>query len=127
MPVLAHAVSPHSAAKLMRLNAEYVDAFLRSDIDWYERHLADDFRCILASGRIIDRAAFLIDAAQPVTMASFEVEDVDVQFNDDTAIVQARTIHERQDGARGQSRYTDIWIGRDGRWQVLSAQITAIA
>ena len=127
MPALPHAVSPHSAIKLMRLNAEYVDAFLRSDIGWYERHLADDFRCILANGRIIDRAAFLADAAQPVAMASFEVEDVNVQFNGDTAIVQARTVHENPDGVRGQSRYTDIWIGRDGRWQALSAQITAVS
>ena len=127
MPALAHAASSHSAIKLMRLNAEYVDAFLRSDIDWYERHLADDFRCILANGGIIDRAGFLADAARSVAMASFEIEDVDVQFNGDTAIVQARTVQETPDGVRGQSRYTDIWIGRDGRWQVLSVQITAIA
>ena len=53
--------------------------------------------------------------------------DVDVQFNGDTAIVQARAVYEKQDGVRGQNRYTDIWIGRDGRWQVLSAQITAVA
>jgi ketosteroid isomerase-like protein len=111
----------------MRLNAEYVDAFLHSDIDWYQRHLADDFRCILANGSIIDRAAFLADAARPVAMASFDVVDVDVQFNGDTAIVQARTVYETSVGVRGQSRYTDIWIGRDGRWQALSAQLTAIA
>jgi ketosteroid isomerase-like protein len=111
----------------MRLNAEYVDAFLRSDIDWYQRHLADDFRCILANGTIIDRAAFLADAARPAEMASFDVLDVDVQFNGDTAIVQARTVYETSAGVRGQRRYTDIWVGRDGRWQALSAQLTAIA
>lgn len=119
--------SHHSEVKLHRLNAEYVDAFLKSDTDWFDRHLATDFRCILPSGEIIDRAAFLASSAQPVAMAAFAVEDVTVQFEGDTAIVQARTVYTRHDGSSGQSRYTDVWVGRDGRWQTLTAQITAVA
>lgn len=119
--------SHHSEAKLYRLNAEYVDAFLKSDTDWFDRHLATDFRCILSNGEIIDRTAFLSSSAQPVAMTTFAVEDVTVQFEGDTAIVQARTVFTRPDGSSGQSRYTDIWVGRDGRWQTLAAQITAVA
>lgn len=121
-PVASH----HSEAKLHRLNAEYVDAFLKSDVDWYERHLASDFRCIAPSGAMFDRAQFLADSAQPVELNSFAVEDVTVQFEGDTAIVQARTVYETADGKRGQSRYTDVWVGRDGRWQTLLAHITAV-
>ncbi len=113
--------------KLYRLNADYVAAFLASDTDWFERHLASDFRCILADGGVIDRAAFLSDTAHPVAMKSFDVEDVNVQIEGEVAIVQARTVYERADGSRGQSRYTDVWIGRDGRWQTLTAQITSLA
>jgi len=113
--------------KLYRLNADYVAAFLASDTDWFERHLASDFRCILADGDMIDRAAFLRDTACPVAMKSFDVEDVNVQVEGDVAIVQARTVFERADGSCGQSRYTDVWIGRDGRWQALTAQITSLA
>jgi len=117
----------HSEIKLRRLNTEYVDAFLRSDVDWYQRHLADEFRCITASGEVLDRTAFLADAAALVEMAAFDVDDVNVEFFGDTAVVQARTVYEHADGRRGQTRYTDVWIGRDGRWQALCAQITAIA
>ncbi|MEP6633517.1 MAG: nuclear transport factor 2 family protein [Luteimonas sp.] len=112
--------------KLHRLNADYVAAFLASDSDWYERHLASDFRCIFPDGGLIDRDAFIADTARPVAMASFEVEDVTVQLENGVAIVQARTVYQNNDGSRGQSRYTDIWIGRDGRWQVLAAHLTAI-
>lgn len=119
--------SHHSEVKLQRLNAEYVEAFLKSDADWYDRHLADDFRCILPDGRMIDRAQFLADTAQPAAMNSFVVEDATVQFEGDTAIVQARTVYEKNDGTRGQSLYTDVWVGRDGRWQALLAHITAVA
>ena len=113
--------------KLYRLNADYVAAFLASDTDWFERHLASDFRCILADGGVIDRAAFLSDTARPVAMKSFDVEDVNVQVEGEVAIVQARTVYERADGGRGQSRYTDVWIGRDGRWQTLTTQTTPLA
>jgi len=113
--------------KLYRLNADYVAAFLASDTDWFERHLASDFRCILADGGVIDRAAFLSDTARPVAMKSFDVEDVNVQVEGEVAIVQARTVYERADGSRGQSRYTDVWIGRDGRWQTLTVQTTPLA
>jgi len=119
--------SPHSAVKLYRLNAEYIDAFLKSDTDWFDRHLASDFRCILSSGAMLDRATFMQRAAEPAAMKSFMVEDVTVDFDGDTAVVQARTVFERADGHCGQSRYTDIWVGRDGRWQTLAAQITEIA
>ena len=119
--------SRHSEIKLYRLNAEYVDAFLKSDTDWFDRHLAIDFRCILPTGEIVDRLAFRASSAQPVAMATFTVEDVTVQFEGDTAIVQARMVYTRPDGSSGQSRYTDIWVGRDGRWQALTAHITAVA
>jgi len=28
---------------LVRLNQEYVDAFMNADVDWYRQHLAEDF------------------------------------------------------------------------------------
>ncbi|HJR72888.1 MAG TPA: nuclear transport factor 2 family protein [Luteimonas sp.] len=119
--------SHHSEIKLRRLNAEYVEAFLNSDVDWYERHLASDFRCILSDGSLIDRTRFLAETRHPTGMKSFDVEDVTVQFEGDTAIVQARTVYEKDDGGRGQNLYTDVWIGRDGRWQALLAHITAVS
>ncbi len=125
-PILHPTPAHHSEVKLHRLNAEYVDAFLKSDTDWFDRHLASDFRCILSSGTMLDRDAFLAEVAQPRAMTSYAVEDVTVQFEGDTAIVQARAAFTRSDGHQGQSRYTDVWIGRDGRWQALTAQITVI-
>lgn len=120
-------MTTHSRSELQRLNDEYVRAFLESDVAWFERHLATDFRCILSSGVMVDRATFLNNVAQPVAMASFALEDVSVQFVGETAIVQARTRYEKPDGTRGGSRYTDVWVLRDGRWQTLIAQITAVA
>lgn len=123
----AREASPHSEAKLRRLNAEYVEAFLRSDADWHQRHLAEEFRCVLADGEVVDRAAFLDGAIPPIALKLLGIEDVSVQFDGDTAVVETRVAYEKPDGTREQCRCTDLWIGRDGRWQTLNAQITRIA
>jgi hypothetical protein len=34
---------------LARLNQEYVDAFMNADVDWYRKHLADEFVVIDAN------------------------------------------------------------------------------
>lgn len=123
--VAASHASRHSEIKLLRLNAEYVDALLTADADWFERHLADDFRCILPTGDVVDREIFMSRTLQPAVRASFADEDVSVQFEGDTAIVQARAMLQQPDGSVCQNNYTHVWVGRDGRWQTLTTQITA--
>lgn len=48
---------------LARVNAEYVQAFLHADADWYREHLADDFVCIEVNGSVLDKEQFLRRAA----------------------------------------------------------------
>ena len=43
---------------------------------------------------------------------------------EDMAIIHARTIYRKPDGAQGAGRYTDIWMRRDGRWMCVAAQVT---
>ncbi len=120
------ATSSRLEAELRKLNSEYVQSFLKSDVKRYDELLAPDFRCITPGGQLIDRATFLKAVAEPSGMASFDAEDGTIQVVGDTAIIQARTPFKRLDGAAGESRYTDIWAHRNGKWQTVSAQITPI-
>jgi hypothetical protein len=43
-----------------------------------------------------------------------------------TVQVDGDAIWELTDGYQGISRYIDTYIWRDGRWQVISAQITLL-
>ena len=109
---------------LTRLNREYVDAFMKADASWYRDNLADDFVCIESDGTVVERDEFLRAAARGPDVASYELVDVGVRLFGDVALVRATGRFARRDGTGGASRYTDVYVLRDGRWKAVSAQIT---
>ena len=112
--------------QLRALNAEYVASFVQSDPAHYDRLLAPDFHAITPGGKVLDRAAFLAAAAGPSGVTAFEAVDVAVMVIGDVGIIEARTPYTRADGNTGESRYTDIWVRRQGAWKALRAQVTPV-
>ena len=109
---------------LLNLNLEYIEAVKRSDDGWFREVLADDFRCSLPDGSLIDRERFLERAARPLDITNLEVHDVEIRVIGDAAIVHGRTTFATADGHRGSGRYTDVWCRNDGRWLVAAAHFT---
>ena len=95
-----------------------------SDATRFGELLADDFLCSLPDGSIIDRGAFLEQAARPPTVTNLVVDDVNVRLLGDVAIVHARTKFNLPDGTPGSGRYTDVWARRSGRWVAVAAHVT---
>jgi ketosteroid isomerase-like protein len=111
---------------LTRLNQEYVDAFMKADVNWYRDHLADDFVCIDSSGSVLDKEAFLRDTAGGPGVTAYKLEEVRVRMFGPMALVHATGVFTRPDGTSGTSRYTDVWALRNGNWKTVAAQITRI-
>ena len=109
---------------LLDLNRDYIRSVQTSDVRRFEQILADDFVCSNPDGSLVDRAGFLKQTAQPVTIAGLEAHDVAIRLLGDVAIVHGRTSYRRADGTKGAGRYTDVWARRDGRWLAVSAHVT---
>jgi uncharacterized protein (TIGR02246 family) len=109
---------------LLDLNRDYIRAVKASDVKRFGEILADDFRCSLPDGSLIDRDGFLARAAKPIDISNLEVHDVEVRVLGDAAIVHARTTYTAADGRPGSGRYTDVWSRRDGRWLAVAAHFT---
>jgi hypothetical protein len=76
---------------------------------------------------VLDRAAFLRNAAQPPDVADYKLQEVGVRIcgeSRDVALVQATGLFTRADGSTGTSRYIDVYVRRTGEWKTVSAQIT---
>src|SRR5262245_61480627 len=112
---------------LLDLNRDYIRSVQVSDVKRFAEILADDFRCSLPDGTLIDRERFLVRAARPLDIANLEVHDVEVRVMGDAAIVHARTTYTAADGQPGAGRYTDVWSRRDGRWLAVAAHFTRSA
>ena len=109
---------------LEQLNQEYVDAFMNADVEWYRKHLADDFVVIESDGSILDKAEFLTNAAKGPDVVDYKLQDVDVRIYGIAALVQATGLWTGQDGSKGMSRYTDVYVQTAAGWKTVSAQIT---
>ncbi len=109
---------------LAALNQDYIRSVQHSDVKRFEEILAEDFLCSQPDGSLIDRAAFLIQTARPVTISSLQAHDVNVRLMGNFAIIHARTTYRMADGQERGGRYTDVWARRDGRWLAVSAHVT---
>jgi hypothetical protein len=111
---------------ILRLNDEYIRAFLEGDASWYDKHLANDFKYISGIGAVIDRQTFLQLTAAGADIADYQLQEVTVRFYGGTALVQALGVFKRADGVIGRNRYTDVYVRDDGNWKVVSAQVTPL-
>jgi ketosteroid isomerase-like protein len=116
--------SKSELATLASLNRDYIHSVQTSDLKRFDEILADDFLCSNPDGSLIDRAAFLRQTAQPVSISNLESHDVSIRILGDVAIIHARTSYVRPDGGQGAGRYTDVWARRGGRWLAVSAHVT---
>jgi ketosteroid isomerase-like protein len=122
----AESGSPDEVA-LRQVNADYVRAFLNCDVTKLRRLLGEDFRGVLASGAVIDKAEFLKEAAIPPEVQGFRLKDVTIRIYGDTAIVGAAVSYHRPEGTPVQTRYVDVYVRRTDRWELVSAQWTRVA
>lgn len=114
-------------AAVRELNQQYITATHANDAQWFRRHLADDVVVVQGGGRRLGKAGFLAAMAdEPRNFRSLELRDVTLRAFGSTVQVDADAPWELADGTTGVSRYIDTWTWLDGRWQVISAQVTLL-
>jgi ketosteroid isomerase-like protein len=119
---------PATIALLTRQAHAWDQAIVRKDRAAVADNMATEFRDIDGHGNVADRKAFLEDILAPdLTIDPYTVEDFDVRLYGDVALLSGTT---RMTGTsagkpfRSHYRYTDVYVRRDGRWRVVSVQIS---
>lgn len=93
------------------------------DTSTVERILADDFVGVDPKGGPYGKAKMIADTRDaPKYFVSNRLNRVKVRFYGDTAIAQGDESWERHTGERGRFVWTDTWIRRHGRWQIVAAE-----
>jgi ketosteroid isomerase-like protein len=108
---------------LMDLQQEWMDAWRRDDRPRLEEILAPEFTLTSArTDQLVDRASWL-GMLDQVRNESFTYEDMRVAVFEDAAVVWSRLNQVATvDGKPWNATFmlTDVWIRRDGRWQVVA-------
>jgi Domain of unknown function (DUF4440) len=88
-----------------------------------ERILADDFVGVDPKGPLYDKAEMISDIREaPKYFVSNHANDIKVRFYGNTAVAQGSETWERRSGERGRFVWTDTWVKRNGKWQIVAAE-----
>jgi hypothetical protein len=114
------------AEELVGLSYELVRAVQEHDTKRLDELLADEFTLDGAAGTL-DRRQLLDAAAGTYMIEDFAYHEIDPAIYGNTAVVLSRYRQQALvDGrdASGELRITDVWVRRDGRWQIVRRHAT---
>jgi ketosteroid isomerase-like protein len=121
----AAAPTSPAAQELMAAEQDWMNAVAKHDEAALRRIVADDFTLTSAfsTGELENKDSFLKNATQGVSGMSFEYHDTQVHTYGDTGVVKTRVkisyTFNGQDRT-GDYMVTDVWVKRDGHWQVVT-------
>jgi len=106
-------------------------AWVEGDRSFIEQILADDWSVTDLTGRVLKKAEVLEEAfgAKDRKVLSMLIDEISVRSFEDWAIVTGRTQaagEYRGEAAEVTLRFTDVFVYRNGNWQVVASQATLI-
>ena len=129
--VAAGAVHADDPAEVQRLDKEICVATWTADAVWFEENLADDYVLITPTGMVKTKRDVIRELATPgMKMEAFEPFDVQIRMYGDAAVVTGRMRQRFVLGGMRYAndlRYTDVYMKRKGKWQLVSAHASTVA
>jgi ketosteroid isomerase-like protein len=102
---------------------QWAESVATGDTSAIERILADDFIGVDPKGRLYTKQQMIGDTrSAPTHFVSNRLNDVKVRFYGKAAVAQGSETWEKHSGERGRFVWTDTWLQRNGRWQIVAAE-----
>ena len=104
---------------------QWAESTASGDASQVKQFVADDFWGVDPDGSFYDKAKAISETVDgPKEFVSNHLDDVKVRFYGDAAVAQGSESWVRRTGTplRGRYVWTDTWIKRNGKWQVVAAE-----
>ncbi len=118
---------------LLQMERDWNQALQLRNVEWFEQNLAGDMTDIVSANGALYTKEQNIEALKndKTTYVSLDLSDLNVRVEGNAGIVTGvNLIRARdEDGKPVQMKFafTDVYIKREGRWQVWASQHTKIA
>jgi ketosteroid isomerase-like protein len=123
--------------ELLNLERELLEAYAKRDVAAIERIEADDLVIVYPDGTLLTRADEIASLKKPASaggLPALSIQESKVRVYGDTAVITGVLVQKgtHADGPdkgkayESRERYTDVYVKREGRWQVVSSHLTTI-
>ena len=115
--------------ELTHLDQVSNDAQVHKDRATLERLWADDYLYTHSNGSVMTKAQDIADTMSGnMTWTSAKLEELEVRLYGEVGIVTGRLTMQgtAKEYASGPRRFTDIFVNRNGRWQLAGGQTTLL-
>jgi ketosteroid isomerase-like protein len=128
LPKASHAAF-RTEDELVQLEKQWAQAGPKGDVGFFDRIAADDYVIVDVDGSVRNKRDEVANFRKE-KQTSQSVDDMRVRIYGETAVVTGRfeitgTWNGQPNNFSG--RFTDVWVIRDGRWQVVSTQNTSLS
>jgi hypothetical protein len=120
-------------AELMQLERDIGKANVDSDYAFFDRVEAEEFVFTDSGGGITTKKQDLEGLKAPANpdnkLLAYDVDEMNVLLYDEVAVVTGRVTTKRivnGKEALGRSRFTDVFVWRKGRWQLVAGHSSRI-
>lgn len=125
--------SGNAEQEVKKLEREWLDAYEQHDAAAMDRIVASDFTITYPNGGVRTKEQIMRMIKSPRPSAGpgpkFATEEVLARVYGDTVVLTGRLVTQWQRAgeiSKEQSRYTDTYVRRDGRWQVVASHLSNI-
>ena len=119
--------------EVRKLERQWLDAYEHNNTEAMDRIVADDFTITFPNGAMQTKPQLMAMIKAPRRNSDprmrFHTEDVRSRAYGDTVVLIGRVVTEyERDGktVKELSRYTDTYVRRKGRWQVVASHLSNI-
>lgn len=116
---------------VQKLERAWLDAYEQHDAKAMDAIMADDFTITFPNGSMQSKTQILASLKGPRPAGrsiKFHTEDVQARVYGDTVILIGRVVtqyqRDGQSASKEEQRYTDTYVKRNGRWQVVASHLS---
>jgi len=108
---------------IRQAESDWAESVVTNDVSVLERILADDFVGVDIDGSHYSKADAIKEfRTHPSEFVSNHLNEVQVRFYGDAGVAQGNESWKKKDGTPGKFVWTDTWIKRGGKWQIVAAE-----
>lgn len=124
---LAQGAASAAEQEVRKLERSWLDAYEKHDVGAMTAIVADDFTITFNDGSIQTKPQIIESLKRSRGSSKFRTENVQSRAYGDTVVLIGLVISEWKQGDKDmsdRSRYTDTYVKRSGKWQVVASHLS---